>query len=182
MEKEHAILVNNKKHVIKLIKIGKQPPYIVEVDGKKYQVDVPDKLINESFHIKVNTKLYQVELNEIHHYSSFYIKVDDKTFEVQFEKNQKNQISNRNIKSIPTNIVTKQIIPEKNAVVAFMPGRVVLLKVKKGDLVEIGDTLCVLESMKMEIEITAPRSGVVQQVNVSEGFMVNKGELLFLIQ
>jgi len=48
--------------------------------------------------------------------------------------------------------------------------------------VNVGDTLCVLDSMKMENEITAPRAGVVQEIKVSEEMMVNKGEALVVIQ
>ena len=63
-----------------------------------------------------------------------------------------------------------------------MPGRVVLLKVNVGDLVEVGDPLCILEAMKMENEIVAPRSGSITQVNVTQGSIVNAGDIMFIIR
>ena len=50
-----------------------------------------------------------------------------------------------------------------------MPGIVVSLKVKVGDSVSLGQSLCILEAMKMENEITASKAGVVKEIRVSEG-------------
>ncbi|HEX9339988.1 MAG TPA: biotin/lipoyl-containing protein [Thermoplasmata archaeon] len=50
-----------------------------------------------------------------------------------------------------------------------MPGRVVRVMVAPGDRVKRGQTLLVLEAMKMQNEIPAPRDGVVRRLNVTEG-------------
>ena len=50
--------------------------------------------------------------------------------------------------------------------------------IKEGDKVSKGDTLVVLEVMKMENEIKAPSDGVVAQVPVSTGTQVKAGQLL----
>ncbi|HDI06797.1 MAG TPA: biotin/lipoyl-binding protein [Candidatus Bathyarchaeota archaeon] len=63
-----------------------------------------------------------------------------------------------------------------------MTGKIVSVKVKEGDSVKRGDVLCVLEAMKMENEISAPRDGVVREVHVSEGSAVSEGEVLFVIE
>ena len=63
-----------------------------------------------------------------------------------------------------------------------MPGKVVLLRVKKGDKVKVGDALCVLEAMKMENEIIAPRNGTIIQVMVEQGSIVDKGDGLVVIE
>jgi len=57
----------------------------------------------------------------------------------------------------------------------------VKVKVKKGDQVKAGQILCVIEAMKMENEICAPRAGTVQDVNIAEGTPVNEGETLLVI-
>jgi acetyl-CoA/propionyl-CoA carboxylase biotin carboxyl carrier protein len=62
-----------------------------------------------------------------------------------------------------------------------MTGKIVSVKVNKGDKVKAGQVLCVIEAMKMENEITASKAGSVQEVNVSEGSSVNEGEILFVI-
>ena len=59
-----------------------------------------------------------------------------------------------------------------------MPGRVVRVLVSEGDEVETGDGLVILEAMKMENEVRAPRSGRVVRVAVVEGQNVEAGALL----
>lgn len=66
----------------------------------------------------------------------------------------------------------------KGAVAAQMAGRVLRIEVKAGDQVEEGALLLILEAMKMENEIRAPRAGTVQSVAVSVGDRVNGGDAL----
>lgn len=65
---------------------------------------------------------------------------------------------------------------------AEVPGKVVDIFVKEGDYVKEGDVIAVLESMKMEIEITSPRKGVVKRIFTSKGSFVNVGDPLIEIQ
>ena len=53
--------------------------------------------------------------------------------------------------------------------------------VNNGDHVDEGDVLVIMEAMKMETEIRAPKSGTVQAVNTKEGNAVTVGESLFVI-
>jgi acetyl-CoA/propionyl-CoA carboxylase, biotin carboxylase, biotin carboxyl carrier protein len=61
---------------------------------------------------------------------------------------------------------------------APMPGTVVQLRVEPGASVAAGETLVVLESMKMEISIAAPRDGVVETIAVAAGDQVDRGAVL----
>jgi pyruvate carboxylase subunit B len=63
-----------------------------------------------------------------------------------------------------------------------MPGTVVKIKAKKGDTVKAGDTVLIIEAMKMENEIHTPIDGVVEQIFVGEGDMVNPDEVLVRIK
>ena len=65
-----------------------------------------------------------------------------------------------------------------DAVTAPMPGNILDVKVKAGDSVKAGDTLLILEAMKMENEISAPQDGTIASVNVRKGDVVNSGDLL----
>ena len=64
------------------------------------------------------------------------------------------------------------------SVTAPMPGNILDVKVKAGDSVKAGDTLLILEAMKMENEISAPQDGTIASVNVRKGDVVNSGDLL----
>ena len=71
--------------------------------------------------------------------------------------------------------------PADGAVVSPMPGTVVKLVAAQGEKVAKGQPVLVLEAMKMENEITAPKDGVLSSVYVSEGQTVAGGEALFEI-
>ena len=68
-----------------------------------------------------------------------------------------------------------------NKVVAPLPGRVISLKVKVGDVVKAGDEVAVLEAMKMENSITSDYDGTVQQVLVAEGDNVATDAVLLIV-
>ena len=61
---------------------------------------------------------------------------------------------------------------------AQIPGLVSHIFVKEGDKVKSGDKLCILEAMKMENEITAPKNGSVTRIHIDSGENVEKGDLI----
>jgi propionyl-CoA carboxylase alpha chain len=63
-----------------------------------------------------------------------------------------------------------------------MPGIVVRILVEPGQRVDEGQDLLVLEAMKMEHRILAPRSGTVTEITVSQGESVAAGTLLAVVQ
>jgi len=65
-----------------------------------------------------------------------------------------------------------------NALSAPIAGTVVTVLVEDGAEVKSGDTLLVLEAMKMETEVTAPKDGKVKSVNVAVGDAVAGGQVL----
>ncbi len=64
---------------------------------------------------------------------------------------------------------------------AEMVANVWRVLVAEGDLVADGDTLVILESMKMEIPVLAETSGVVSKLHVAEGDVVQEDELIAVI-
>lgn len=61
---------------------------------------------------------------------------------------------------------------------APMPGLIAVVQCKEGDTVEAGQTLVILESMKMQNELKAPRAGTVQRVSVEAGQTVEQRKVL----
>jgi 3-methylcrotonyl-CoA carboxylase alpha subunit len=65
-----------------------------------------------------------------------------------------------------------------NQIVAPMPGRIVLVKAKAGDAVEEGQELLVMEAMKMELALKAPRAGTIDSVSATQGEFVEADAIL----
>ncbi len=68
------------------------------------------------------------------------------------------------------------------AIVAPMPGRVVTIPVAAGDAVERGQTVLILEAMKMESAIGAPRAGVVTEILAAPGQAVQQRQTLLRLR
>jgi biotin carboxyl carrier protein len=65
---------------------------------------------------------------------------------------------------------------------APMPGRITHVPVSAGDLVNPGDTLVVVEAMKMENELRASAAGTIREVRVQAGQPVNAGDVLVVLE
>lgn len=68
------------------------------------------------------------------------------------------------------------------AVLSSMQGMILSVKTKIGDRVNEGDTICVIEAMKMENAVSSPKSGIVKEIVVSEGDTVVGGDALLIIE
>jgi acetyl-CoA/propionyl-CoA carboxylase, biotin carboxylase, biotin carboxyl carrier protein len=62
-----------------------------------------------------------------------------------------------------------------------MQGTVLSVEVVDGDVVEPGQVVCVIEAMKMENEITAPRGGTVSSLSVAVGEPVTSGQVICVL-
>ncbi len=66
-------------------------------------------------------------------------------------------------------------------VLAEMVANVWKVLLGPGDPVEEGDTICILESMKMEIPVEATSSGTIGELRVAEGQVVQEGDVIAMI-
>ncbi len=69
----------------------------------------------------------------------------------------------------------------EHKVASEITGTVWKVLVKEGDAVKEGDPVIVIESMKMEIEITAPADGTVKAVSVAQGDAIAEGDIPVVI-
>jgi len=180
----YEIFIDNKPRKIELTKTGEKS-FTVKIDDKSLNVELQtNKLdIEKQFYIKINDKTYNVELPKIDREKLFPIKVEEATFKAQM----KTSIAKAALTTFePTPLTTtKRVMTQKQVVegtvTAPMTGKIISVKVKKGDQVKACQVLCIIEAMKMENEIAASKTGTVQEVNVSEGSSVSEGEVLFVI-
>lgn len=64
---------------------------------------------------------------------------------------------------------------------ASVPGKIVSISASEGTSVASGDTILILEAMKMEIPVVAPQAGTVRKILVSQGAAVESGDILATI-
>ncbi|MCR6594174.1 biotin/lipoyl-containing protein [Campylobacter insulaenigrae] len=126
---------------------------------KNEKIKSVDSSDNNQFTVSVNGNKYHVEVN-----SGF-----DKDINI------KNAVK---IKNDMINTETKQSVNNTDAIVASMNANVFKIMANAGDKVKEGQVVVILEAMKMEIEINAPKDGEVLEVLVSTGDSVNEGQIL----
>ena len=63
-----------------------------------------------------------------------------------------------------------------------IPGKIVSVEVNEGDKIKKGDTVCILEAMKMMNQVTAEESGVIKDILVEDAEPVEFGQPLFIIE
>jgi biotin carboxyl carrier protein len=61
-------------------------------------------------------------------------------------------------------------------------GKIISVDVKAGDTIKEGDTLCLLESMKMENPILAPVSGTISKIGITADQTVKPGDMIAIIE
>jgi biotin carboxyl carrier protein len=71
--------------------------------------------------------------------------------------------------------------PEKNKVISFIPGTILIIYVKEGQCVMKGDDLLILEAMKMQNLIRSPLEGIIKSIKIKEGQRIPKGTLMIEI-
>jgi len=110
----------------------------------------------------------------------YLITLNDKKYEVVVEKGDAYIANTTTISgSAPTNKPAQVNNSSEGEVIkAPIPGSVLDIKVNSGDRVKKGQIVLILEAMKMENEIVAPRDGVVKQIYVSKGKSVSTGDVL----
>lgn len=119
--------------------------------------------------------------------SVYRIKMNGKTYEIEVELIEKGQgkaasIDNKKReKAAPDNGKKPQKASE-GAVVSTMPGSILEIVSAAGQKVSEGETVLVMETMKMENEISSPKDGTIKEIFVKEGQTVPVGEPLFELE
>lgn len=138
-------------------------------------------LHGETFHIKLTGSGHAGE-----EHRPFYVSVDGIAEEVIVETLSEIEVSgaksNGKKKAATADISARPRPSHEGCVSTAMPGSIVEVKVKAGDKVNAGDPVLVIEAMKMENEIQAPKSGIVIAVHVKKGDSVTPDETLLEIQ
>jgi len=144
--------------------------------------------MNNKLQIRVGTKWYQVEVEDITS-DPVNVLVDGEMYEVSLtdaaitseqEKNSQAETHSMNLDE------THDIRESQNVDNKFfnspMPGSVISVSVNVGDSLEIGDQVCILDSMKMQQSVITDVSGEVTSIVVNPGDQVSQGAPLIVLR
>jgi len=134
------------------------------------------------FKITVDGKVYEVEVEEVgeNKSSGGVISASQPVVSKAKEEPVKPEPA-KGSSSSPAPSKASSVAVAGEEVVAPMPGKVLQLKVSEGDSVKDGDTLLILEAMKMENEIVANASGNIKKISVAVNDIVDTGDILMVI-
>ena len=134
--------------------------------------------------------LYEVmgSICEIHHCDSagIDIEIDSHRFYAHITKARSEIIINMPFGDVNASVLPRFIEPgnevPEGGLIAPMPGKVIDVKVKKGSKVKAGDTLVIIEAMKMEHSIKATETGKIAKVMIQLNDQVDNGATLLVLE
>ena len=142
----------------------------IKIDGKETEIDLV-KLLDNKFHILDNHKSYNLEvIHTDYALKRFSIKVNNNIYDLNLQ-NELDALLDKMGMSVADS-------DKMDNVKAPMPGLVLDILVEKGQSIQKGDNLLVLEAMKMENIIKASGSGVIKDIKVNKKDAVEKNQLL----
>jgi len=153
-------------------------PFLLDVNASQYTfqlIDADNITLNDS---KVNNQIILdnnksklVSVKGVNHELKRYqIQIDGRIYHVQISDEVDQQILTMNLKSKRSNQLKELRAP--------MPGLVRQVNVQVGDQVDAGDSLFILEAMKMENLLKSPVNGTVSDLFVKPGESVEKNQIL----
>ncbi len=145
MSEPYKFHLDEKKHEVSIIKC--HPELTIAIDGVSFSVEDFTKISENYFSMLVNglvKKIWWAQDEEVIH-----LRYDGRTYTLPYL----DHIS-----------ATQKATTNEDIIKATMPGIVVDVNCQSGSMVTSGDVLIVIESMKMQINITAPRDGEVESV------------------
>ena len=131
------------------------------INGTKYEATVAEKEHNVA-EVELNGKKYVVEVERAESVAMPHLPTPKHTAAAQ----------------ATVAPAAPKAAASANSITAPLPGSITAVNVKAGDAVKAGDTLLIIEAMKMENEVMAPADGTVKAVHVSAGQSVQQGDAL----
>ena len=143
------------------------------VDEKKYNYELIP-VCNNSYFLKLNNEVFELTSEKLNN-EVFKILLNGNDFDVTI----RTALQEKAFKLLENSAVSQQ---HHLDVKAPMPGMILKIRKKAGEKIEQGESVIILEAMKMENDLKASASGIIENIFVKEGSSVEKGTVLFSIK
>ncbi|MDQ1267290.1 MAG: hypothetical protein QG635_2444 [Bacteroidota bacterium] len=160
--------INNKELSVHYDPQDKNKVYI---NGNPYKIELIKSFGNKVFSFSVNNHIKQIEIESNSHGLN-RLAMDGMSFDINITDDTKKLLNKFIRQSSSTHGSSASTIK------APMPGMVVKILVQISDTVKKGDSLLIVEAMKMENSLKANASGTIKAIHVKEGQAVEKEQLL----
>ncbi|RLI09208.1 acetyl-CoA carboxylase biotin carboxyl carrier protein subunit [Candidatus Bathyarchaeota archaeon] len=182
--RDYSVRVDGRTYRLR-VEEGPDGSIYVSVGGRKHVVKLLEGPSGEGMRLAVDGRDYEVEVSSSGS-SALQVVVGGRSFRVEVGPERPIRPGPGGAErpgraSAGPRRPRATVKPVRGAILSPMPGKVVSLKVGAGEAVRKGDVLLIIEAMKMENEIRAPRDGVVREVLVSEGSSVSTGQPLLVL-
>lgn len=142
----------------------------------------------KEYKYKINGNLYKVLINSVED-TIAHVEVNGTPYAVELEEQQKKSAPKISKPAVPKAVEKAAPViakpaqsSSKQGVKSPLPGVILDVKVAVGDAVKKGQTILILEAMKMENNINATKDGTVTEIKVSKGDSVLEGTDLIIIE
>ena len=147
--------------------------YQYTVKGVDYEVEIQD-IEGNIANVTVNGIPFEVEMKQP-------VKAGKQKVKLSGEQKESAQTATSTATATPAATTAAATAATGKPVVAPLPGTINEIKVKVGDKVNAGDTVVILEAMKMQNNIEAESAGTIASINVNKGDAVMEGDTLVVI-
>jgi len=162
--------INNEKHELTLKQTGEK--VLAEIDGRTYELEASEPEPNV-YLLKHDNKIFEVFVSPNEKPNEpFQVNIANQHFEIKISDPKR-------LRGISAEMGEIEGIAE---IKTAMPGKVVRVLVEQGAAVQTGDGIIVVEAMKMQNEMKAPKDGIIKEIRFSEGATVNAGDVLAIIE
>jgi biotin carboxyl carrier protein len=163
--------------------------YFVTVNGEKHEVELEERL--GELRVRYDGKPLDARYEEIDRLGQVGLFLGNSTYAVSIEGDASRalvtvaghlyDVELEDEREFAAHLAERERGTKGGALKSVMPGVVIRLLVKEGDVVEKGQPLLILEAMKMQNEIAAPAAGKVTRIHVTERAAVASGALLLTL-
>ena len=168
MSKNFIVTINGSKKQINILNSS-----VAIIDKKKVDFELL-KLKEDNYLLRINNYFYEICTD----------KIDHEKYSLFVNGNKIDTITRTELQEKAARLINEAKISSNNKleIKAPMPGLILKIKKKVGEVIKQGESILILEAMKMENDLRTPVSSSIIEIFVTEGIAVEKGDKLFTIE